>query len=82
MSQVFTLRLAIRYSALTEIVRRQLYRNAISGYDADKVLPHLTGDVSYDLMAIFEFYTKLSPRKGLYYSSRKLDYFLICGHKL
>ncbi len=41
------------------------------------MFPHLAGDVSYDLMAVFELYTKLSARKGLYYRSCKLDYLFI-----
>ena len=56
---------AIGDSTLTKIVRRQLDRNAVSWNDSDKMFPHLPGDVSYDLMAIFEFDTKLSAWKGL-----------------
>jgi hypothetical protein len=73
--------LAVRNPTLREIVRRQLYSNAISGYDADEVLPHLTGDMSYNLMAVFKFDSKLSPWKGLDNCARKLDYFLVYCHK-
>jgi hypothetical protein len=74
-------RLAVRDSALTQVVRRQLNRNAVPWHEANEVLSHLTGDVSYNLMTILEFDTELSPWKGLKYGSRKLDYFLIFGHK-
>ncbi|GEM_PF-2750446 len=58
---------AIGDSALTKIVRCQLDRNAVSGDDSDKMFPHLSGDVSYDLMAVLELDSKLSSRKGLLY---------------
>jgi len=45
------------------------------------MLPHLPGDMSYNLMAVFEFYTKLSPWKGLDDCSGEFDYFLISSHK-
>ena len=51
--------LAVRNPTLRKIVRRQLYGNAVSGDDADEMLPHLAGDVSYNFMAVLEFYTKL-----------------------
>ncbi len=72
---------AVRDSALTKIVRRQLNRNAVTWHDADEMLPHLAGNVSYNLMAIFEFDSKLSTRKGLNYRPCQLDHFLIFGHK-
>ena len=72
---------AIGDSALRKVVRGQLNRHAVSWHDANVVFPHLTGDVSYNLMAVFEFYTKLSPRKGLNYRSRQLDNLLIARHK-
>lgn len=52
---------AIGDSPLREIVRGQLDRYAVSWHDADVVLPHLAGDVSYNLMAVLELYAKLSP---------------------
>ena len=73
---------AIRDSALRKIVRCQLYRNAVPWYDSDVVLPHLTGDVSYDLMAILELYLELCSRQGFYDRTCKLYYFLVFGHKL
>lgn len=45
------------------------------------MFPHLTGDMSYNFMAILEFDAKLSPWKGLDYCACKLDYFLINSHK-
>ena len=72
---------AIGDSALRKIVRGQLNRNAVAWDDTDEVLPHLTGNVSYNLMAVFEFYPKLSPWQGLNNRSRQLDYFLIGCHK-
>lgn len=72
---------AIGDSALRKIVRGQLDRHAIPGDDADKMLPHLAGDMSYNFMAILEFYAKLSPWKGLDNCSGELDYFLVNSHK-
>ncbi len=62
--------LAVGDSALRKIVRGQLDRNAIAWDYPDKVLAHFTGDVSYNLMAVLEFYAKLSPWKGLNNRSR------------
>jgi hypothetical protein len=45
------------------------------------VFPHLTGDVSYNLMAILEFNPELSSRQGFGDDARELNYFLIFGHK-
>ncbi len=56
---------AIGDSALSKIVRGQLDRHAVSWHDANVVFPHLTGDVSYNPMAVLEFDNKLSPWKGL-----------------
>jgi hypothetical protein len=72
---------AVGDSALRKIVRGQLDRNAVARDDADEVFPHLAGNVSYDLMAVFKFYSKLSPWKGLDYSTCKFDYFLVYCHK-
>ena len=60
--QIYKLTFAVRDSALRKIVRCQLNRNAVPGYDADKMFPHLAGNVSYDLMAIFELNLELSSR--------------------
>jgi len=57
--------LAIRNPTLRKIVRSQFYGHAVSGDDTDEVLPHFTGDVSYNSMAIFELDNKLSPWKRL-----------------
>ena len=57
---LIVLLLAIGDSALTEIVRGQLDRNAVTGYDSDKMLPHLTGNMSYNLVAVLELNLKLS----------------------
>lgn len=72
---------AIGDSSLRKVVRGQLDRNAVARHNPDEMLPHLTRDVSYDLMAVFEFDAKLSPRKGLDNRARQLDDFLFCGHK-
>lgn len=71
---------AIGDSALRKIVRGQLDRNAVSGDDSNEVLPHLTGYMSYNLVAILEFHSKLSPWKGLDNRSSELDYFLVGCH--
>lgn len=72
---------AVRNPTLREIVRCQFYGNAVTGDDADKMLPHLAGNMSYDLMAVLEFDAKLSPGEGLNDSSRQFDYFLVGSHK-
>lgn len=72
---------AIRNPTLRKIVRRQLYGNAIPGDDTDEMLPHLAGDMSYNLMAVFKFYPELGSREGFHDGTRKLDYFLVCCHK-
>ena len=74
-------RLAVRNPTLRKIVRCQLYGNAVARYDPDEMLPHLTRDVSYNLMAVLEFDSKLSARKGLNYRTRKLNDFFTPGHK-
>lgn len=75
------LTLAIGDSSLRKIVRGQLDRNAVSGDNSDKMFPHLAGDMSYNFMAVLEFYAKLSPWKGLNNRTRQLDYFFIGCHK-
>lgn len=72
---------AVRNSALTEIIRSQFYGNAIAGHDSDKMLPHLASNMSYNSMAVFEFYTKLSPWEGLDDYTRQFDYFFTSSHK-
>jgi hypothetical protein len=57
---VNVLGLAVRNPTLTQVVRCQLYGHAVARYDPDEMLPHLAGDVSYDLMAVLEFHTELS----------------------
>lgn len=75
------LTLAVRNSTLRKIVRRQFYGNAVAGYDADEVLSHLTGHMSYNLVAILEFYPKLGSRQSLYNRTGELDNFLVGRHK-
>jgi hypothetical protein len=72
---------AVGYPTLRKIVRCQFNRYAVAWYDSDEMLPHLTCDVSYDLMAVLEFDAKLSSRKGLNYRARKLNDFFTPGHK-
>jgi len=72
---------AIGDSTLTKIVRSQLDRNAVTRHDSDKMLPHLACDVSYNLMAVFKLYSKLSPREGLDDYTRQFDYFFTSSHK-
>lgn len=51
---------AVSYPTLRQIVRSQFYLNAVSWYETDVMFPHPTGDMSYDLMAVF----KLDPELG------------------
>ena len=51
---VCKLTLAIGDSALGKIIRGQLNRHAVSGYDSYVVFTHLTGDVGYNDMAVFK----------------------------
>ena len=72
---------AVGDSALTEIVRGQLDRHAIARHNTDKMFPHLACDMSYNFVAVFKFYSKLSTRKGLYDCSGQFDYFFTRSHK-
>lgn len=72
---------AVRDSALRKIVRGQLNRNAIPGHQTNEVLPHLAGDMSYNLMAVLEFHPELSPGQRFDDGSRQLDNFFIRRHK-
>jgi hypothetical protein len=78
---VLILTFAIGDSSLTEIVRGQLDRHAVTRYDANKMFPHLPCNMSYNLVAVFKFYSKLSTRKGLYDCSGQFDYFFTRRHK-
>ena len=80
-SLLLTLTFAIGDSSLRKIVRGQLDRNAVTRDETDEMLPHLAGDVSYNLMAVLKLDPKLSPRKGLDYGACQLDYFLVNCHK-
>ncbi len=64
---VKALGLAIGDSSLSKIIRGQLDRNAVTWHDTNVMFSHFTGDVSYNLMTVFELDTKLSTRKGLDY---------------
>jgi hypothetical protein len=46
------------------------------------VFPHPTGDMSYDLMAIFELDSKLGARQRLYDGTRQLNDLFILRHKI
>jgi len=67
MTHCLNLWFAIGDSALRKIVRGQLDRHAVTGDDTYEVFTHFAGNVSYDLMAVFELDSKLSTREGLYY---------------
>lgn len=73
---------AIGDSSLRKIVRGQLDRYAVAGYDSDKVLPHLACDVSYYFMAIFELDSELCARQSFFDRARKLYNFLVFCHKI
>lgn len=75
------LTLAIRNPTLRKIVRRQLYGNAVTGDDSDEMFPHLSGDVSYNFMAVLKLHPKLGPGQRFDDCSRQLDYFLVGCHK-
>jgi hypothetical protein len=72
---------AIRNPTLRKIVRRQLYSNAVTRYDSDEMFPHLTGDMSYNFMAVLELYAELGSGQCFDDCTRQLDYFLIGCHK-
>jgi hypothetical protein len=73
---------AVSYPTLRQIVRCQFYLNAVSGHQADVVFPHASGDMSYDLMAVFKLYSKLGARQRLYDGTRQLDDLFILRHKI
>jgi hypothetical protein len=45
------------------------------------MLPHFAGNVSYNLVTVFEFDFKLSTRQGLNDGACQLNYFLTRSHK-
>ena len=74
---------AIDDSALRQIVRRELDANSIARHDADKVLPHPSGDVGHDNVSTFDFHAETRIREGLRH--RALDFkcfFLLIRHKI
>ena len=58
---VKVLGLAIGDSSLSQIIRGQLNRYAITGNDSNIVFSHPSGNMSYNLMAVFKFDLELSP---------------------
>jgi hypothetical protein len=60
-----------------KIVRRKLYRNPITLGDSDVVLPHLSGDVPKEQMAVFELYSKLAIWKSLGHNALHLKPFAL-----
>jgi hypothetical protein len=72
---------AIGDSALTEIVRSQLNRNAVTWHNAYEMLPHFTGDMSDYFVAILKFDAKLRSGERFDYCSRQLNDFFINRHK-
>jgi len=73
--------LAVRNPTLTKIVRGQFYGHAVAGYNSDKMFPHLPSNVSYNLVAVFKLYSKLSPWKGLDDNTAQFDYFFTSSHR-
>ena len=63
---------AVRDSAVREIVRRELHENAVSGQNADEVHPDLSRHVSEHFVPVREFDAKHRVRKGL--DDRPLDF--------
>jgi hypothetical protein len=59
------LALAVSDAAFRKIVRRKLHCHAVTWDYSDEMLPHLPGNMSYNLMSVFKLYSKLSPWKGL-----------------
>jgi hypothetical protein len=45
------------------------------------MLPHLTGNVSYNFMAVLKLYPKLGPGQRFDDGTRQLDNFFIGCHK-
>lgn len=45
------------------------------------MLPHLPCYMGYNLMAVFKFYLKLSPWKGLDDNATQFNYFFTRRHK-
>jgi hypothetical protein len=72
---------AVSYPTLRQIVRCQFYLNAVAWHQPDVVLPHAAGDMSYDLMAVFQFNSKLRAGKGFHHNAGELDYLFLNCHK-
>jgi hypothetical protein len=50
-------------SSLRQIVRRHFQPHAVSRKDTDVIHPHLSGNVSQDLMAVFQLHPEHRVRK-------------------
>jgi hypothetical protein len=72
---------AVSYPTLRQIVRSQFYLNAVPWNETDVVFPHPSGDVSYDLMAVFEFNLELGAWQRLFDGTRQLNDLFLLRHK-
>jgi len=69
---------AVGDPASFEVVRGELYLDAITRENTDVVHPHLAGNVSQYFMAIFEFNTKHGVWKGLGNGPLQYDRVFFC----
>ena len=76
-----SLRRVLLSSIAGAAVRGQLNRYAVTRYNSDVVLPHFTGNMSYNLMSVFKLNPKLRPRQSLGDGPGEFYYFFTRGHK-
>ena len=67
--------------AFCQIVRREFNSDAIPGNNADKVLPHPTGDVGHNDVSTFDLNAKTGVGQGLRHDALDLEcFFLLFCH--
>ena len=65
--------MAIRYSALGEIVGRNLDSHLVAGGDPDEVFPHLAGNMRQHLVAVLEADIVHRCRQYFYHRAHNLN---------
>lgn len=69
---------SICYSSLGQVVGRHLHLHSVSRQDLDVVHPHLTGNMGYDLVAVFQFHAKHRVGEGFDHGSVLFYIGLFC----
>src|ERR1700676_4859557 len=64
---------AVYNTPACQVIGRELDRNAVSGQDADKILPHFSRNVGEDLMLVFELHAEHRVGKRLNHGGHHFD---------